>query len=81
VHNAYRRTIAGLAFFQVVHVLGLLTMLGLLLPGLDPALPYAARAAYVQEHVWRWRIGCFVFILPEVDFSVLGERVLDLRDA
>ncbi|HKP60377.1 MAG TPA: DUF2071 domain-containing protein [Polyangiales bacterium] len=55
--KTYRRLIAGLAFFQLVHVLGLMSMLGLLLPGLDPALPFATRVAYVQEHVWRWRIG------------------------
>ena len=49
--------IAALAGFQIVHVLGLIAMGLLLLPGLSPTLTAAARAGYISAHVWRWRIG------------------------
>src|SRR5262245_38792209 len=55
--RAYRRLIAGLALFEVTHALGLVAMVTLLLPGLDPALDAETRAAHVGTNALRWRLG------------------------
>ncbi|HWN66532.1 MAG TPA: hypothetical protein VNM90_02770, partial [Haliangium sp.] len=57
LQRAYRRLICGLAIFEVTHGLSLVGMGLWLMPGLNPELSVAERAAYIASHVTWWRLG------------------------
>jgi hypothetical protein len=58
------RWLIGLVVASIaVRVLASLAMLGPLAAGLDVKAPVAARAAWVAEHPWLWRVGWLPWLL------------------
>lgn len=57
--RSIRRVLAaGLAFFALTHLAGLLAMATVLAPGMDPSAgSVATRMTYVAEHARAWRLG------------------------
>ena len=54
----YRRLIAAMSFFAVVHVLALVTMGAILMHGIGPADTNSlARARFIADNPWLWRLG------------------------
>ena len=57
--TVYRLLLGAIVFFIVAHLAGLATMGTLLMPGIGPwdLVASEARALYIAEHPWRWRLG------------------------
>jgi hypothetical protein len=66
LQRAYRRLIGGLAFFELSHLLGLISASLWLLPGLSPTLPSAERASYIVSNLIWWRLGWLPWQLSAV---------------
>jgi hypothetical protein len=71
----------SLLFALVVHVIALLTMAGLLLPGIPGSGLGTAdlRAAYIATHPWQWHLGWFPWHLCALSDLAISLALLRLR--
>jgi hypothetical protein len=71
----------SLLFALVVHVIALLTMAGLLLPGVPGSglKTVDLRAAYISMHPWRWHLGWFPWHLCALSDLAVSLALLRLQ--
>jgi hypothetical protein len=71
----------ALLFTMVSHLLAMATMALLLMPGVPGGAPtdVAARAAYIANHPWVWRLGWFPWQMTAASDLILAAVLLRVR--